>query len=676
MQRLFTLGVRPETPPPVAQRITAANGSILSNGIGAAAAGLVLLAVGQRLLGLALLAVPVILSAGMLLMILGRPTAARLWTALCQPAVMVGVGWLVGAEVIFAVPFVIVLVPFTVFTTDERGPLVGSLLTALACTSLLLIPGALPPPRVELAPDTVQTARAIISLAVFIALIASIHVAARARDLGIGQLESARETAEQAQRTQASFLARMSHEIRTPLGAILGWVELLDDPRASPDERARAVDTLKRNSGHLLELVDQVLDLSKMEAGELLVESVPTSVVSVIEDVASLMRVRAVARDIGFVVSWHGPVPETIDTDPLRLRQVLLNLVGNAVKFTEQGSVEIRTGLHGGELQISIEDTGVGMEPGSVDHLFGSFVQAEAGTARRFGGSGLGLSIARELTRRLGAELRVRSQPGLGSCFTLVLPVSAQEAERRVDPTGPLLRQDLEAAVQQRLAGLKVLLADDSDDLAELVRVQLRYRGALVERVCNGREAVDRVCADPTALHVVLMDMQMPVLDGYQATRALRAAGVELPVIALTAHAMRGDRERCLAAGCDSYLTKPVDFDALATRLRPHVPARRPPSERTATGGDSEQLVEALAALRAQFAAALPLRLAELRTALESGDIAGVRHGAHKLAGSSGSLGLAEVGQRARALELAIDRQGTLDELAGLLADLEQEAGI
>jgi signal transduction histidine kinase/CheY-like chemotaxis protein len=674
MKRLFSLGIREETPPRLAQRITAANGSILSNGVGAALAGLILLAAGQRLLGLLILSVPLVLSFGMVLLVLGQPTAARLWCALSQPTLMLVVGWLVGPEPIFAVPFVIVLVPFTVFTTDERGPLIGSLLFAIAAAAALFFPGALPPPVVELTPEVIPVAQAVISLAVFVALVTSLYVAARARDLGLDDLDAARLAAEQAQQTQSSFLARMSHEIRTPLGAILGWVQLLDDPRASAPERVRAVDTLKRNSGHLLELVDQVLDLSKMEAGELLVEAVPTSVVAVIEDVASLMRVRAVAREIGFVVSWDGPLPETIETDPLRLRQVLLNLVGNAVKFTEAGRVEIRAGLHGSSLHISVEDTGIGMEPGSVDQLFGSFIQAEPGTARRFGGTGLGLAIARELIQRLGGQLRVESQPGHGSCFTVVLPVSTSESKRRIDPTGPLLRRDLQAALQERLSGLRVLLAEDSDDLADLVRVQLSYRGAQVEQVGDGKAALDRICADPAAFDAVLMDMQMPLMDGYQATRNLRARGIEVPVVALTAHAMKGDRERCLAAGCTSYLTKPIDFDALAGQLRPYVPAKRSAADPTRSPTKSAELADALAMMRTRFVQGLPKRMAELRAALEAGDLDGVRGAAHQLAGSSGSLGLTGVGQRARELELATGPEGHRADLAELLGRLEAEA--
>ena len=204
LQRLFTLGVRPETPPAVAQRITAANGSILSNGIGAAIAGALLMATGHTELGVALLGVPAVLSLGMVLMVLGRPTAARLWSALCQPAVLLAVGWLVGPEVIFAVPFVIVLVPFTLFTTEERALLTVSLLAVLGATIVLFVPDVLPPPLVELAQATIPTTRAIISIAVFVALISSIYVAALARDLGIRQLEDAREAAEQAQRAQGS----------------------------------------------------------------------------------------------------------------------------------------------------------------------------------------------------------------------------------------------------------------------------------------------------------------------------------------------------------------------------------------------------------------------------------------------------------------------------------------
>jgi len=673
LQRLFSLGVRPDTPTRVAQRITAANGSILSNGVGALVAGAVLMVTGPFELGLALLAVPLLLSVGLVLIVLGRPMAARLWVSMIQPVIMLAVAVVIGAEVVLAVPFVVVLVPFTVFTTEERLQLGASLVVALAAATVLFVPGLLPPPLVELDRHVVRLAEGIISLAVFAALCLTLLVAARARDDGIDQLDAARLAAEAGQRTQASFLANMSHEIRTPLGAILGWVQLLDDPRTSADERTRAVETLRRNSGHLMELVDQVLDLSKMEAGELLLDQVHTSVVGVVEDVASLMRVRAVARGIGFVVSWDGPVPESVCTDPLRLRQILLNLVGNAVKFTEEGRVTIRTRLADRELLFEVEDTGIGIESDSVDRLFGSFVQAEPGTARRFGGSGLGLSISRQLAVRLGADLRVESEPGEGSRFTLALPVTPEEAARLTDPGSASRTFDGDERGERNLGGLRVLLAEDSYDLAELVQLRLRHLGARVEHVGDGQAALDTLEADPTGFHAVLMDMQMPVLDGYQAVRFVRARGWKVPVIALTAHAMAGDRERCLAAGCDGYLTKPIDFDALVDRLRPHVPAGRPPT--SAPGMDSNQLTETLALLREQFTAALPEKLGVIRAALERGDLEQARRGAHKLAGSSGSLGLGALGERARELELAIDGGQAGEELVALADRLEGEAG-
>ena len=674
--RLFSLGVRPDTPPRVAQRITAANGSILANGVGATLAGLALVLAGQREVGLTLFLVPSVLLIGLVFMVLRRPTLGRLWCVASQAGVMLLVGSAVGAGVVYAVPFAIVLVPFTVFSTDERGLLVGSLLLTIAATAVLFAPELLPGPWIAISDDVAPVVEAIVGLAVFVSICVSLYVAARARDVGLEQLDDARAEAQRAQRAQASFLANMSHEIRTPLSAILGWVQLLDDPRASQQERQRAVDTLRRNSSHLMELVDQVLDLSKMEAGELLVESVPTSIVGIIEDVASLMRVRASACEIDFVVSWEGPIPDRVSTDPLRLRQVLLNLVGNAVKFTEQGRVEIRTRLSGRELHIAVEDTGIGMEAESVDRLFGSFIQADASTARRFGGTGLGLSISRELTRRLGARLRVTSQPGEGSCFVLVLPVAPEEAAVRIDPTAAPRPRDPDQLDEGRLGGLRVLLAEDSDDLAELVRVQLRYRGAEVERVGNGQAALDLLAADPSAFHVVLMDMQMPVLDGYRAVRFIRARGWKIPVIALTAHAMAGDRERCLAAGCDGYLTKPIDFGALTDRLRPLATTGRPDEDGGDPGVDSARLTETLALLKAQFTAAVPGRVATIRAALEAGRLDEVRHGAHKLAGSSGSLGLTTIGERARELELAIDGHAARRALHVALDRLEQAAHV
>ncbi len=257
----------------------------------------------------------------------------------------------------------------------------------------------------------------------------------------------------------------------------------------------------------------------------------------------------------------------------------------------------------------------------------------------------------------------------------MTLPVAAEAAARTVDPAAVVPPAEKTRADPDRLAGLRVLLAEDSDDLAGLVDLQLRHRGATVERVAHGQAAVDRVEGETAAFDVILTDMQMPVLDGYAAVRALRDGGCALPVIALTAHAMVGDRERCLDAGCDGYTSKPVDFDVLTEELLPHVPtpvgAEHQEVAPDAPPGDLEAM---LALLRREFVEALPERIRGIRSSLESRDLAAVQAAAHKLAGSSGSMGLAALGRRARELELAADGEEPSARLHGLLDRMEAEA--
>jgi len=393
------------------------------------------------------------------------------------------------------------------------------------------------------------------------------------------RLAEARDAAQAASRAKSQFLANMSHEIRTPMTAILGFTDMIaQNADALDGEQIEMLSTIRRNGQHLLELINDILDLSKIEADKMTVDKVPVDLVALVEEVCDIMRPKADEKGITFDVEFHGDIPQRISTDDMRLRQILTNLAGNAIKFTDSGGVRIDISLEGkGEgkavgarMRFVVTDTGIGMTPSQAARLFSPFTQADSSMSRRFGGTGLGLTISRRLAKLLGGGIEVASTPGEGSVFTLTIDPGEIGALAQTQPGSSRVIARSASTQSQKpavtLEGMRILLVEDGEDNKVLIAHHLRRAGAMVEMASNGLEAL-RVCQQmvqdgaPPAL--VLMDMQMPVLDGYDATREMRQRGWSFPVLALTAHAMNGDREKCIEAGCNDYQTKPIAREAL-----------------------------------------------------------------------------------------------------------------
>jgi two-component system CheB/CheR fusion protein len=374
-------------------------------------------------------------------------------------------------------------------------------------------------------------------------------------------LSEAKRAAEAASLAKSDFLANMSHEIRTPLTAILGYGELLTTHTTDPDNLA-CIDAIRRNGKHLVEIINDILDLSKIEAGMLRTEFVRISPGGVLRDVVDSLRVRAAEKGLTLELSYDGPVPATIESDPTRLRQILLNLLSNAIKFTEHGGVRVVARLLAEQrlFEVQVIDTGIGISPQQQGSLFAPFTQADGSITRRYGGTGLGLAISKRLVELLGGSISVKSVEHEGSTFQFTLATgSLDDVPLARDPVVPA---PTPLPPLSRLDGRSVLIVDDRRDMRYLIQTYLEEAGASVASASDGALAVERVreaMARGKPFDAIVLDMQMPVMDGFQAAPHLRAAGHTGRIVALTANAMKGDQERCLAAGCDEYLAKPVD---------------------------------------------------------------------------------------------------------------------
>ncbi len=499
------------------------------------------------------------------------------------------------------------------------------------------------------------------------------------------ELHGALQAAEAASTVKSDFLANMSHEIRTPMTAILGFTENLLDPELSDSEKLNAIHIIRGNGEHLLQIINDILDISRIEAGKLEVEQIRYSPVQIIADVQSLMQVRADDKELSFAVEYIGAIPEMIRSDPTRFKQILVNLIGNAIKFTDDGGVRLVTRFGGSGpdepmLQLDVIDSGIGMTEEQVARLFQAFTQANASTTRKFGGTGLGLTISKRLANLLGGDISVTSKPAEGSTFRVTVATGPLDGVKMLDnpARAKIVKPEDTGGAKPDEAKLdcRILLAEDGPDNQRLISHVLKKAGADVTVVENGSLAADAALAardEGNAFHVILMDMQMPVMDGYQATGLLRQKGYVGPIIALTAHAMASDRQKCIEAGCDDYASKPIDRKKLIKMIQEHrhkwplsekggVPAtdaRKAPEVLLSALADDPDMADLVQA----FVAELPDRLAAIEKTLSEDDLDALGRLAHQLKGSAGSYGFPTITEAAEGLEASAKTREDLNKL-------------
>lgn len=508
-----------------------------------------------------------------------------------------------------------------------------------------------------------RKARALGSILALIAALASIitfgYISYKLREQQylIAKLNSSEKTAREAVQVKEKFLANMSHEIRTPLNAILGFTNLLQR-KEQDNESKEFVQTIQRSGENLLAVINDILDLSKIEAGMMRIESVPFSVRGLVHSIATMFRVKAVEKNLILSTKVDSSIPDTLEGDATRLTQILVNLIDNAIKFTNKGNISVEItneGISGKEIRtgIIVNDTGIGIEKEKLKNVFGRFQQAEDSITRKYGGTGLGLSIVKDLVLLQQGKIDVNSQPGIGTSFKSVIPYKIADAE--INKPIAMWNKQFD---QYDVEHICILVVEDNEINQNLINHLFNSWGLKFDISVNGKQAIEMLSGKKYDL--VLMDIQMPELDGYSATQEIRnVLKLDTPIIAMTAHAMPGEREKCLSFGMNEYISKPIREEQLYKLISLFLPAKQNNGLNNISGKNNPvesyryinfQYLNEISngdkafekTVTAQFIEAIPESIMALENAWHNRDIPDLRHQAHNMKTTVSVMGLNE----------------------------------